>query len=66
MKMLRDKKDEFLDVYKAVFVHDSEFLELDDLCVLSRCCQRHLGNTGEQGIHQKSKLVSMVSSGKAF
>ena len=67
MKMLRDKKDEFLDVYKAVFVHDSEFLELDDRFVYCPAAANVTWVTPEkQGIHQKSKLVSMVSSGKAF
>ena len=30
MRILKEKKDDFLDVYKAVFVHDKELLDLDD------------------------------------
>jgi len=67
MRILTEKKDDFLDVYKAVFVHDKELLDLDDRFVYAPPAANVTWVVPDkQKIYEKSKLVSMVSSGKSF
>jgi hypothetical protein len=67
MRILRERKDDFLDVYKAVFVHDTELLNLDDRFVYAPPAANVTWVVPDkQKIYNKTKLVSMVSSGKSF
>ena len=57
--------DAFFDCYDAIFVHDLEMIEQDDrFTYLPNAANKHW--VKDTGVHQKSKLVSMISSGKSM
>ena len=56
-----EHKDAILEVYEAIFTHDQRLLSLDDKF---KWCPAYGSYIDEPKIHEKTKLVSMVTSNK--
>jgi hypothetical protein len=65
MEFLYNNHETLKDVYKKIFVHDYSLLKLGSHFEYCPPAANHTWVVN-RGIHKKSKLVSMVSSGKSF
>lgn len=63
IEFIKNNKDILQETYKKIFVHDFNLLELGSNFAYCPPAANHTWVTN-RGIHKKSKLVSMVSSGK--
>lgn len=64
-KHVEENADEFFNCYDAIFVHDREMIEKDDrFTYLPNAANKHW--IVDTGIHDKTKSVSMISSGKSM
>lgn len=63
MEFIYSNADKLKEVYKKIFVHDYNLLKLGPEFVYCPAAANHTWVVN-RGIHKKTKLVSMVSSGK--
>jgi hypothetical protein len=65
INILKLNANKFQEIYKKIFVHDYSLLDLGPNFVY---CPPAANSTWvvDRGIHKKSKMISMVSSGKAM
>lgn len=62
---VKENADEFFDCYNAIFVHDREMIEDDKrFTYLPNAANKHW--IVDTGVHDKTKSVSMISSGKSM
>lgn len=64
-KFLKENYDFLSTIYKKIFVHDYDLLKLGSSCIYCPPAANHTW-IRDRKIHNKNKMVSMVSSGKSF